>query len=60
MTKIINLKSVRKTRAREDQRQKADANAVKHGQTKSAKKHAAAKVAKQNAHLDGHKLEPKE
>ncbi|NHF71630.1 DUF4169 family protein [Paracoccus xiamenensis] len=37
MTQITNLNRFRKQKAREDARQQADANAAKHGRTKTQK-----------------------
>ncbi len=58
MSGPINLNKARKARAKADQKTQADANAVKHGRTKTerlADEKTAAKAAKS---LDGHKREP--
>lgn len=57
MAQIINLRSARKAKAREDQRVKADENAAKHSRSKAEKSLAAAKRAKENRDLDGHERE---
>jgi hypothetical protein len=57
MAQIINLRSARKAKAREDQRAKADENAAKHGRSKAEKTLVAARMAKENRDLDGHERE---
>ncbi|WP_439137701.1 DUF4169 family protein [Roseicyclus sp.] len=55
--KIVNLSRARKTRARDDKRRQADANAARFGQTK-AERDAATRAAEAAArHLDQHKRE---
>jgi hypothetical protein len=49
MTEIVNLRQVRKQRARDDKRSKGDANAAKFGEAKplrEARKAEAARVSK--------------
>ncbi len=58
MSNVINLRAARKSRSRTAARKKADANAAKHGQSKSTKTQQAAQDKKLNDHLDGHKREP--
>lgn len=55
--KIVNLSRVRKTRARDEQRQKADANAAKFGRTKAERAADADAADKAARHLDSHKRE---
>jgi len=54
----VNLGRARKQRARAEKRADADANALKHGRTKTAKARDAAETEKARTHLDGHKREP--
>lgn len=55
--KIVNLSRARKTRARDDKRQKADANAAKFGRTRAERDAALRQAEKAARHLDQHKLE---
>lgn len=57
MSKIVNLKSVRKAKARREREVVAEANRAKHGVSKSA--HARAKLLARKGALDleGHRLE---
>jgi hypothetical protein len=55
--KIVNLTRARKARVRDDDRQQADANAARHGQTKSARLLQAAQDDAARTRLDQHKLE---
>lgn len=55
--KLINLSRARKTRARDDKRQKADANAARFGRTRAEREAAALEAEKAARHLDQHKLE---
>ena len=55
--KVVTLSRARKTRARDDKRQKADANAAKFGRTKAEREAAALEAAKAARHLDQHKRE---
>ncbi|MEM7752430.1 MAG: DUF4169 family protein [Pseudomonadota bacterium] len=57
MSKIVNLKKARKSRARDAARNTADANAVKFGRTKAEKTTADAMAAREARDLDGHKRE---
>jgi len=53
--KVVNLTRARKTRARDEKRRLADANAVKHGRGKAERQAEEASAARDRAHLDGHK-----
>lgn len=55
MADIINLRQVRKNKARDDKAAVADANRVKFGRTKAEKKETAAVRALADKKLDGHK-----
>lgn len=58
--KIVNLSRARKTRARDDKRQKADANAARFGQTKAERDAATRAAEAASRHLDQHKREADE
>lgn len=53
----INLNRERKSRARDDARKRADANATKHGRTKAARDLEAARQTQADTRLDGHKTD---
>ena len=55
--KIVNLTRARKSRARDDKRQKGDANSAKFGRTKAERDGTAREAAKAAQHLDQHKRE---
>jgi hypothetical protein len=55
MGEIINLRRVRKEKARQDKAKNADTARAAHGQTKAAKKLFAAKDEKAKRNLDAHK-----
>jgi len=57
MAKITNLSRARKTRAREQDRAKADANAARFGRTKVQKDAEAKSAEKLRKHLDQHRNE---
>lgn len=57
MAKLINLRTVRKSRARAEKRKMGDEAAVKHGRRKSEQRANADSVKRLDQHLDGHKLE---
>lgn len=57
MTTPINLNRARKTRARAEDKAKADANAARFGRTKAERLLEAAKTAKASAMLDQHQLD---
>lgn len=52
--KIVNLRQVRKDKARTENRAKADTNAAKFGRTKSERARDTAEAEKARRHLDGH------
>ena len=58
MTKIINLKRVRKQKARGEAEAHAANNRVTHGRTKAEKKRSQAEAEAAAKQLDGHKREP--
>ena len=53
--KIVNLTRARKSRARDDKRQKGDANSAKFGRTKAERDGTAREAAKAAKCLDQHK-----
>lgn len=57
MAEIINLRAVRKAKARAKDRAQADENAAKSGRTKAEKKQEAATSEKARRDLDGHERE---
>lgn len=57
MADIVNLNRVRKAKVLDEDRVKADANAMKFGQTKAEKSLAKAKADKARRDLDGAKRE---
>lgn len=57
MTTPINLNRARKTRARAEDKAKADANAARFGRTKAERLLEATKTAKARAMLDQHQLD---
>ena len=57
MAKVVNLRQARKAAARAAARAEADANAVRHGQTKAAKAGLAAQAETLARALDGHRRE---
>jgi hypothetical protein len=60
MAEIINLKTVRKQRARADKEAQASQNRVLFGRTKAEKLKQASEKALADKHIDGHKKdEPK-
>jgi hypothetical protein len=54
MTKVINLRTRRKQAARAAQRAQADANALRHGETKALRNLREARADKARSDLDGH------
>lgn len=50
---IVNLRQVRKQRARAEKERQAAENRAKHGQTKAARRHEAANKALDKKRLDG-------
>jgi hypothetical protein len=55
MAEVVNLRGVRKAKAREAARVEADANAVKFGRTKGRKAREAAEAERVRTELDGKK-----
>ena len=53
---VINLRLERKHKTRAGARDKADANAARHGQTKAARKLRSAQDDLEQRRLDGHQL----
>jgi len=53
MGEIVNLRSVKKARARDDAKQAAKENRVRHGRTGAEKANDRRKAARQSARLDG-------
>lgn len=58
--KIVTLSRARKTRARDDKRRQADANAALFGRTKAEREAEARAAEKAARHLDQHKREADE
>ncbi|WP_296478196.1 DUF4169 family protein [Roseinatronobacter sp.] len=58
MSKITNLRTVKKQMARLDKRREADANAARHGRSKAERSRDADTVARLATHLDAHRREP--
>jgi hypothetical protein len=57
MSKIVNLRQVRKEKARHEKEVVAEANRVKHGTAKSAHQKAKAAAEHDLKKLEGHKLD---
>ena len=57
MSDIVNLRKVRKQKARHEKEVVAEANRVKHGIAKSAHKKAKAVAEKDARRIDAHKLD---
>jgi hypothetical protein len=58
MAQIVNLGRVRKAKAKDSARAKADENAVKFGRTKAARDLEQAQAAKAARDLNGHQRDP--
>lgn len=56
--KVVNLRAVRKAKARDASRQQADENAARHGRTKAQRAEEKAAAARALRHLDDHKRDP--
>ncbi|MDQ0471484.1 DUF4169 family protein [Labrys wisconsinensis] len=56
MTTVVNLRSVRKAKAREARESLAAENRLKHGQPRAAREKAQAEQRLADEHLDGHRL----
>ena len=57
MAEIVNLRRVKKAKARDAKAAEADANRVKHGVAKSVRNLAEAQKEKDTASVDAHRLE---
>ncbi len=57
MAEVVNLRTVKKQAARKAARSLADANAAKHGRTKSERDLEKARATKATRELDAHKRE---
>ncbi len=57
MGKPVNLNRYRKEKTRAEKKARADANAAKHGQTKSEKAVVKLEQMRQRRDLDGHKVD---
>jgi hypothetical protein len=57
MAELINLRAVRKAKAKAETRAQADANAAKFGRSKHEKALEAARAEKASRDLDGHERE---
>lgn len=57
MAEIINLRTIRKQKARSEKENTAEANRLKFGRTKAEKLQSAAEKTKAEMHIDGHKRE---
>lgn len=57
MSKVVNLNQFKKSRARDEKRRAGDANAAKHGLSKTQKELAKARAEKAKRDLDGHETE---
>lgn len=57
MAELINLRTVRKRRKRHEQEIQAQANRLTHGQPRHRRAQDAAKRAKADRDLDGHRIE---
>ncbi|MEX3015207.1 DUF4169 family protein [Gymnodinialimonas hymeniacidonis] len=53
--KVVSLSRARKSRARDEDRRQADANAAKHGRTKAERLADETRDAKATRNLDAHK-----
>lgn len=59
MGEIVNLRTIRKRRERDDQARQADANRARHGRTKAEKQRDRDGAQKLQAHVEAHRLTPK-
>jgi len=57
MGDVINLNKYRKQREREAEKRQAEANRLKHGETKASRSQRGKKRALDDKQLEGHKLE---
>ncbi|CUX81947.1 MAG: protein of unknown function containing DUF4169 domain [Roseibaca calidilacus] len=58
MSKIVNLRTIRKQAARDAKRRAGDANAARHGRSRAERQADQTQADKARAHLDAHKLTP--
>ena len=58
MPEVVNLRQVRKQKARAEKERLADANRALHGRTKAEKIRAKVEAEKSAAFIEGHRLEP--
>jgi hypothetical protein len=58
MGEIVNLRTVRKRKSREDAARAADENRIRHGRSKADKLRGRDEARKLQAHLDGHRRSP--
>ncbi len=56
MAELINLRQIRKSKAKEIKARKAEANRAKFGQSKAAKSRSKLLLSREKSQLDGHKL----
>jgi hypothetical protein len=57
MSKVINLRTIRKQAARDAKRRAGDETAARHGRTRAERDAQKAAAEKARAHLDAHKRE---
>lgn len=57
MAKVINLRAVRKSAARDAARKQGDANAAKFGRSKAGRQANATEIQRNERHLDNHRLD---
>jgi Domain of unknown function (DUF4169) len=60
MAEVVNLRTVRKQRARAEGRRRGDAAAAKTGPVAAEAERVRAEAARERAEHDGHRLEPPE
>jgi hypothetical protein len=58
VSRVVNLRTVRKQAARAGARADATAAAARHGESRQERDKRAAESAKAKAHLDGHRRDP--
>jgi hypothetical protein len=58
MGEVVNLRTERKRRRREDEARRADENRIRHGLTKAAKDAARNERHRADAALEGHRIVP--
>ena len=59
MAEIVNLRTVRKRRERDDQARLADQNRTRHGRSKAEKQRGRDEAQKLHTHVDAHRLPAK-